>query len=365
MRVVVWKAAKNCAFRAICIAAMMATGNLVLSIHAIAVWTSNHSNSICSPPSISFWAAFKTSRLMGISRHRFFGGNMAVSYKTFTGSDTGFDYRLLGGIASNETVEKYCRSFRERMRKVKALPESLDEWIVRTYSATKLLLGATVMLSSAEYVSRKGVRIAEPYLLYYSLFNTSRSAVLMIPEQGWNSGSLLDSMTHTKVINLTTDLLRRISVPTSEAYYTLVQHSLDTRELFSYKFPAKGLKGANVSVPDLAKVADCCALLGELAQLMSECVETEFAPLAKPYGDFEDYPLKRIFEYKSRYDELIDDDDYYRLGYILRHRGGPASIASTATEGLVEDFFSSWDFVDEEEGDSYHPNNWQLIFPFT
>ena len=81
---------------------------------------------------------------------------MAVSYKTFTGSDTGFDYRLLGGIASNETVEKYCRSFRERMRKVKALPESLDEWIVRTYSATKLLLGATVMLSSAEYVSRKG-----------------------------------------------------------------------------------------------------------------------------------------------------------------------------------------------------------------
>jgi len=289
---------------------------------------------------------------------------MANNYGSFTGSDPGFEYRLLAGVANNEAIEKYCKSFRERIRKVKTAPGSLEEWLVRTYSATKLLLGATVMLSSAEYVGRKGVRMAEPYLLYYALFNTSRSAVLMIPEQGWNSGSLLDSVTHVTVINVTTDLLRRISVTTSEAYSALAQNALAARELFSYKFPAQGLKGKGISVPDLDEVVECCMLIAELVQLMSECVETEFAPLAQPNGDFGEYPLRRLFEYKGRYGEVNDDDDYYRLGYMLRRIGAPVSIVSTATDGLVEDFFHSWDFGNEEDTDSYWPDEWQLIFPF-
>jgi len=186
----------------------------------------------------------------------------------------------------------------------------------------------------------------------------------MIPEQGWNSGGLLDSVTHVKVINVTTDLLSRISITMSEAYGTLAQKALAARELFSYKFPAQGLKGKDISVPDHNEVVECCTLIAELVQLMSECVETEFAPEAQPNGDFGEYPLRRLFEYKGRYGEVNDDDDYDRLGYMLRRVGAPVSIVSTSTEGLVEDFFHSWDFGDEEDTDSYRPDEWQLIFPF-
>ncbi len=61
---------------------------------------------------------------------------------------------------------------------------------------------------------------------------------------------------------------------------------------------------------------------------------------------------------------MEDEDDYYRLGRALIKLGRPVSLALTATEGLVEDFFAAWDFSDLGL-DAYKPdlNEWDLIFP--
>ena len=137
-----------------------------------------------------------------------------------------------------------------------------------------------------------------------------------------------------KVINVKTDLLRQVAPGSSDAYKALAQNALASRELFSYKFPARGLKGEEIPpLPDFGHIIETCRLFAEVAQLMSECVETEFAPLAQPYGDFGEYPLRRYFEYKHRSGVVEDEGDHYRLGRVLK-KGAPVSLASTATEGL-------------------------------
>jgi len=83
-------------------------------------------------------------------------------------------------------------------------------------------------------------------------------------------------------------------------------------------------------------------------------------------GEFSEAALRRVFEYEHELGTLLHDrDDYYRLGSALTKLGRPVSLYVTGTEGLVEDFFASWD-SSEDNDDLYSPalSEWDLIFPF-
>jgi len=285
-----------------------------------------------------------------------------------TGADYEYDYHQLYGVPEN-VLEQFCKSLRSRFRIQSAIPESREEWIARSDIAVKYLLATSVMLTSAEYVSEHNVRMAEPYLLYYGLFNTSRALFLMIPEHPWKDGQILKEVTHTKIQNVITDLLRRVSQPVSEQYLKISRRALATREALSYSFPAQGLKGALSSIAvDLQETVDICQFIAEVAQASSECLEAEFSKL--PEIDWSDHSeaLSKFYFYELRTldEQLIDDEDYYRLGQFIRHSSKPWSLHKTGREGLVEDFFGAWfSETQEQNPDAYNPDdNWRIIFDF-
>lgn len=67
-----------------------------------------------------------------------------------------------------EDCRRYCSRTKEAYAKyTKAWSAHLNsEWLTRNYLAVKMILSATVMLTSFQYCQRKNVRIVQPYLLY-------------------------------------------------------------------------------------------------------------------------------------------------------------------------------------------------------
>jgi hypothetical protein len=109
-----------------------------------------------------------------------------------TGVASGFDDRNLCRVLTEAQLKELQGALRVRFRKTKLQPDALEVWMVRCYSSVKLLLAATVILSSSEYARGRGLKIVIPYLIYYACFNVSRAFLLLIPEQPWNDGRLLD-----------------------------------------------------------------------------------------------------------------------------------------------------------------------------
>jgi hypothetical protein len=87
----------------------------------------------------------------------------------------------------------------------------------------------------------------------------------------------------------------------ADDYRDIAQRALVTRELFSYRFPATGLKNEiEKLLPDFDQTVHVCRYLAEVAQLYSECLEKAFSKLGRPSGEFSDTPLRRVFEYQHK-----------------------------------------------------------------
>jgi hypothetical protein len=286
-----------------------------------------------------------------------------------TGAEYEYDYQQLGEL-KEDIIAKYCSSLRQRFAVQRSAPEAAEEWVARTYISVKYLLAASLMLSSAEFASRRNLRIVEPYLLYYALFNSSRALFLMIPEQMWNDGKILDDPTHLKVQNVAYDYMRHLSSEVADQYKEISARALATREMFSYKFPAQGLRGAFASiVPDLGEVTALCQFLAEMAELHSECLESSFRNLPDVELPNASQALQRFlhYEHRSLNISVIDDEDWYRLWQFSRHSNKPLSLHLTARPGLVEDFFGAWGHNEESEGkvEQYDADtDWRAIFDF-
>src|ERR1700730_9313651 len=97
-----------------------------------------------------------------------------TNFQRYSGSEVSFSYNALSDV-KDVKIKSYCETMRKKYQKQTAFENAIAEWLVRTYSAVKMLLSATVMLTSAEYAASKSLKIVEPYLLYYALFNTSRA----------------------------------------------------------------------------------------------------------------------------------------------------------------------------------------------
>ena len=297
--------------------------------------------------------------------------NPKVEICKHTGAKYEYDYQQIGGL-NDQTIAKYCSSLRQRFAIQREAPEAAEQWIARTYVSVKYLLAASLMLSSAEFASKRNLRIVEPYLLYYALFNSSRALFLMIPEQVWNEGGILDDPTHTKVQNVVYDYICQLSTEVADQYKEISRRALATRETFSYKFPAQGLQGDFASiVPALGDVTRLCQFAAEMAELHSECLESSFRHLPDVEFPNASQALQRFLEYehKSLDVSVIDNEDWYRLWQFARHSNKPLSLHLTARPGLVEDFFGAW-IPDEDNGEkvdqySADDTDWRIIFDFS
>ena len=78
-------------------------------------------------------------------------------------------------------------------------------------------------------------------------------------------------MYHSKTINIVGDIVSRYDKEEGKSIESFIDKSRIYREIFSYKFPAEGLRGMNLN---FEKVVEICSLLAEIAQLQSAILES-------------------------------------------------------------------------------------------
>ncbi len=82
-------------------------------------------------------------------------------------------------------------------------------------------------------------------------------------------------MTHSKILNVTTDKLKRLDANQERRCGKILRAAKEQRDLFSYRFPATGLSLFGENLVDLDAAIDVARLLTELAQLNLACLEGE------------------------------------------------------------------------------------------
>ncbi|MBP2027951.1 hypothetical protein J2Z35_001749 [Acetoanaerobium pronyense] len=280
-------------------------------------------------------------------------------------SGVSYNYKSLNNYFESEELERYgCRFIKRTDKLVQGWNDNLhSEWIVRNYLACKMILASTLFCNSLEYSIEKNVMITESYLIYYTLLSACRALVLTSPETLWNNGQIV-TMSHSKIIKNTSNILKSISSEEGERIIKFITLAKDNRELFSYAFPSNG-KNNQISKIDLIELEEITRCLLELAQFNSERLEKSFfkADLKEEYKIKEEYFFK-VVEYKYGGRNFVDREDYYRLGYITRKQPFPLNLWLTFSEGMVEDFFSSW-WIEEcnDESDLFNPDfNIRVLF---
>jgi hypothetical protein len=289
---------------------------------------------------------------------------MDSDFSKYTGIGWGIPFHEISSEWDEPKCQDYCSTMRRKFAAyTKAWNNDLhSEWLTRNYLAVKMILSASVMLTSFEYCREKNVRIVQHYLLYYAALSCCRAVHFTSPDFKLQNTDLY-AMTHQKIINVTGDHLERNFPNTGANAKRFLEQLRADREMFSYRFPAQGISRSDTG-DNFERVVDLCSLLAENAELNSECLDASFQKNVA--GKYEINPeiVKLCFLYESDAGVHVDEDDYYRTDYMTRKMTGPCSLSTMATEGLVKDFFGSW-CPEEDDNDQYNPDhNWQIIFPF-
>lgn len=283
-----------------------------------------------------------------------------------TNCDYGFSYSQLVKWFTQEEVLRYCNSFREQCSKItKKWNKSANaEWSARHYLAAKMILSASVMISSADYSKKKNIKITEPYLYYYSILSCCRSLLFTLPRIPWSDGDILE-MTHQKILNIGADAIGVMSKKRGEQVKMFFDYAKSMRELFSYKFPAFGIDALkNSEKYKIDYIINVCSLICEVAQLNSELMQASISKNSNGSIELSESDLECCFVYDVDGDKYIDQDDWYRINYMTRKIQHPLNIHWMMTEGLVEDFFGAWIPGENCDDDAYNADEyWSMIYP--
>lgn len=222
-------------------------------------------------------------------------------------------------------------------------------------------MSSTVMLTSLEFGKDHNILVTEPYLIYYSLLNASRTVMFTTPNADWKNGEILKA-THSKTINIVGDAISQFNKQSGESIKDIIERAKEYRELFSYKFPANGINNFTVESSLAIKI---CAFLAEFAQLQSGVLETTNFKKDALEISLDNEVLRKGFAYKDEKYDFLDREDRYRLDYISRKQPFPVSLYLTLSKGMVEDFFGAWHHKNDDGSNLYDPDeHCRLIYPF-
>lgn len=270
-----------------------------------------------------------------------------------------YNFKYLNDEFSRDELGKYKSSLQRQFIKLtKNWNDELhSEWTARMFLAAKMIYASTLLLNTLHFSNLKNIRVTEPYLLYYSIFNCCRALTLSHPTPIWRNGALI-SDAHSTVINNTGSILSQINKEKGLKLLDLIKRTKDYRELFSYKYPADGLRSEEVFKDiTIDNISKQCSLICEAAQYTSEYFQVSFEKncSTKSYSLIEE-SLEVCVNYKGDTYSLMDDEDINRISYIMKKVKRPYNIYHTMTEGMTDDFFGSWTASDENDVDSFNPD---------
>ena len=239
-------------------------------------------------------------------------------------------------------------------------PELNSEWVCRHYLSTKMILNATALLKALEFSTEKNMRLANSYFEYYAVLSLARAIVYTLPTECWNDGKLI-TISHSQAIKLAFSWLGRFNSNTAEEFKQKTLKLKAQREVISYRIPSSG--DSNLS--DTLDLEQILITLAEVAQFNSELLRQALDKYAAKESFIipDDSHAVKIAHIVIDGFYFFDNEDAYRLSYLMRKRPSPQPLHFTMTEGMTEDFFGAWDSDSEDDQVSMgSPSEWQTIF---
>lgn len=283
--------------------------------------------------------------------------------QTYAGRKWFYNFRELTEFCSEDKLQAWCQ---KKNKYISSLTkewsdEKHTEWLIRNMLSARMIMGATLHLNSLEHAREKNLRVVTPYLEYYSVLHVMRALIFSKPTQDWKDKALI-TLSHKKIITLACEAITELNPEQGKIFKETILRLKANRELISYQAPSSGQKWPDTSL-NLIRV---CTIFCEITQVYSELLE---ASLIKKYKEVMNYNLN-IKDFSVLYNPKIDgcvfpdNEDFYRIEYMLRKNPRPTNIKHTISEGHSEDFFGAWHDKELEKNDSlFNPDkNWQLIF---
>lgn len=278
----------------------------------------------------------------------------------FAGRDWSYDLKQIPVALGEEAAKKRIGKLLSRYAKITKSWNDRENsiWICRLYMAAKLIMMATLQVNSLRFSERVNLRVASPHMRYYSLLSLARAVCLTIPEIDWADGELL-RMSHEQAIKQTVAYLASFDKSLAQSVDASIRSAKAQRELIDYHAPTSGDANFELQQNHIMK----CRLLAEFAQMNSELLESSFEKHnSKVEFDFEDDQIMKLLSVELEGEVFLDDEDYYRVGYILRKHPRPASLQMLMTDGHVEDFFGAWCDKEENQARFDPDSNLDVIF---
>ncbi len=253
--------------------------------------------------------------------------------------------------------DKIYRGFCEEYRNVGYMKNV--EWLLRHYYASKKMTLSALFYTQTEELNGKGLKNLTFYTCYYSLFNALLSNLIIIP---YLRVDKIKQVSHSQVFTDIDNYFIRFGIYDSQLCDLLNELRL-TRELYSYHLPLGGSivregqhLNADILFSHLSEKIEPILQISNLISYMSH-----YAWIKKVDQSFDEYDIyhqevdELFFSFIEHYDHLgkhcvIDDDDYYRQGYVLRKWKTPFPISWFITEKMCEDLECGWEKCEAGDG---------------
>jgi hypothetical protein len=259
---------------------------------------------------------------------------------------------------SDELYQHYCKEFDDKsyLKNV--------EWLLRHYNASKKITLSVLFFTQAQFIYEKNSKNLVFYALYYSLFNAFSSNILLLPYLDLENARRIS---HGKIFTYIDNYFVRKGLYKLDAI-DLLNDLRMVRELYSYHLPLGGSivkEGKKLHIDEIYKrVEELLPLILQVSNMLSYLSHYAWEKkVGKAIDEYEKYQSvvdEMFFSFIEHADHLgkhclIDDDDYYRQGYVLREWQTPFPISWFITEKMCEDLECGWE-QPEDKIEGYNIN---------
>lgn len=253
----------------------------------------------------------------------------------------------------DKLYQKYCKEFEDEsyLKNV--------EWLLRHYNASKKITLSVLFFTQTQFIYDKNSKNIAFYTLYYSLFNAFSSNILLLPYLSLNN---VRKISHSKLFKYIENYFVKTGCYKNDAIELLNDLRM-VRELYSYHLPIGGSivkEGEKLHIDEIYERLDnLLPVVLQITNMLSYLSHYAWKKkIGKAIDEYEKYQTEvdtMFFSFIEHTDHLgkhclIDDDDYYRQGYVLRKGGTPFPISWFITEKMCEDLECGWEQPEDSPG---------------
>ena len=243
------------------------------------------------------------------------------------------------GFCGLDKLDKFCDKFYQSYCKQFSSANYLKsvEWKLRHYQASKRIALSALFYVQSQYLRDRQVNNISFYTMYYSLFNAFSANIMQLP---YLSIRGVARISHSKVFSEVNNYFIRAGIY-DDTFIRLLNNLRLVREAYSYNLPLGSRFGKDSESLDPNGLYDSItSRLPVVLQVSNLLSYLSHYAWSKKVGDIPDeydkYQIEcdelffSFIEIRDHLGEycLIDDDDYYRQGYLLRKAKTPTLIVN-------------------------------------